>query len=203
MAAINVDQDIEDVIQQLNEQLQVSDTTFDGAYVSYGYIGDMPTETMFVKRYEIMDEFCDKYEELDEDGCIPGWGKYMLNLKLFATGDEYVVDYYDQRMLIKVGCLITAMKNNGQVVERVVYDEHLRGAMYFNEEFKILKCVSFENYIRAANKIKRAWRSYKKLQLEIAAATKIQRAVMHYLYRPEGRIVKQLESNFNAWVAAH
>lgn len=194
------DRDVKRIIYQLNFQLEAINEYFDSSYVSHGYLGDFLLPGMLVKKYDILDQNCERNVEIDDDGCIPEWGKHMLYLKLFSTGDEYVVNYYGKIFLIKVGCLITA-ERDGAVVTRIVYDEYSRGAMYFDDTFTILKCVTYEKYIKSANIIKRAFRLYKQRKLEEAAATKIQRAVMHYLYRPTGQMVKKLENRFADMIA--
>jgi hypothetical protein len=164
---------------------------FDEIVQSYGYLGALIDPKFFKKPID----FPECYLYMDEHHNIPEWSVHMLKQKVFSTDHEYVIDYMGDRQIIKISVLLRFINDYHTIP--AIYDDNRQIGMFLDEHFSIIKCITFDGYIRSSNTIKRAWKKYKidKFRKKIAA-TKIQRAILQYLYRPSGILAFKLKNRF-------
>jgi len=186
-----------DTVENLSKIVARQGYNFDSLITSYGYVGGMVHPTLFVK----YPKFPETYMLLDENGCFPMYGVHMLKEMMLTTGHEYVYDYYNERGIVKVGGLVTAYLDNQQIIQGIYDDDDHSKVFVLDDNFKIVKSISYEQMIKASNTIKKTLKEYiLESRADKFRKTKLQRKIMdalvQYSFRPEGKTAQRLGKRF-------
>jgi len=178
---------LQDLRDSLVELFDMANIDYDDVIISYGYLGDLLPEHYFQKAYTF------EHIPSSTDQFLGEWSIEMLKIKTFSTGSEYLIETYGEVHLIFLSTFVTSYHENAPVIY-ALHDEKQERVFIVNDTFKILRCITFEKYIRSANMIKKAWKKYQERKKQ--ACVIIQRAVLRHLYRPQSPFVSRFKSHF-------
>jgi len=177
---------LQDLYKTFEDLFSMANIDYDDVIISYGYLGDLLPEEYFQKKYVFESETTNVASDGD-------WSKEMLKIKTLSTASDYLIESYGIIHEVHLSTFVTSLRDNTPLAY-ALHDDLRKRIYMVNDSFRILRCITFENYIRAANIIKRAWKVYKLRKLQ--ACIVIQRAYLNYLYNPEHEYIQRIHDHF-------
>jgi hypothetical protein len=179
----------------IEDYLKTMNKTWSYISLSYGEIGhDIPR-----KCYNMPYEFqsvVDAMMTKDTSGeFYHEWDVYSLQRRALTSNDIIIYEdlFTNERKMMCVTCAVWDGIDMYNMQNIGLYDS-IQCLFVPNEDLRIVRNVTFERYVNAANVIKRSWRRWQTKKEK--AANTIQRAVLHYLYKPDGVMTQRLRESF-------
>ena len=183
---------LQDIKEAFEEIMDMANIDHDDVILSYGYLGDLLPETYFHKAYDFEEE-----SNNIKDDIIAEWSLDMLKIKMFSTPSDYLIETYGSKHIVHLSVFMRSYKDEDPILY-ALHDESQGRIFVINDTFKILRCITFEKYIKSANVIKRAWINYQARKKK--ACIIIQRAYIRHLYNPRNPYVQKLHKHFRSLI---